>query len=84
MEATIDELHAAIKSGQTTCVAIVRQYLDRVRAYTVSPACWSLKMERPFRKPRRGPPYHTSGLTSTSDLTHALRRDWPMVAHRPA
>ena len=33
MEKTIDEMHAAIKSGQTTCVAIVRQYLDRVRAY---------------------------------------------------
>jgi amidase len=32
-EATIDELHAAIRSGQTTCVAIVQHYLDRVRAY---------------------------------------------------
>lgn len=32
-EATIDELHAAIKSGQTTCVEIVQQYIDRVRAY---------------------------------------------------
>jgi Asp-tRNA(Asn)/Glu-tRNA(Gln) amidotransferase A subunit family amidase len=32
-EATIDELHAAIKAGQTTCVEIVQYYLDRVRAY---------------------------------------------------
>lgn len=32
-EATIDELHAAIQSGQTTCVAVVQHYLDRVRAY---------------------------------------------------
>ena len=32
-EATIDELHAAIRSGRTTCVAIVQHYLDRVRAY---------------------------------------------------
>ena len=32
-EATIDELHAAIKSGQTTCVEIVQQYIDRARAY---------------------------------------------------
>jgi amidase len=32
-EATIAELHAAIKSGQTTCVAIVQHYIDRVRAY---------------------------------------------------
>ncbi len=32
-EATIGELHAAIKSGRTTCVAVVQQYIDRVRAY---------------------------------------------------
>jgi amidase len=32
-EATIDELHAAIKSGRTTCVAVVEQYIERVRAY---------------------------------------------------
>ncbi len=32
-EATIDELHQAIKAGQTTCVAVVQQYLARVRAY---------------------------------------------------
>ena len=32
-EATIDALHAAIQAGQTTCVAIVQHYIDRVRAY---------------------------------------------------
>ena len=32
-EATIAELHAAIQSGQTTCVEIVQHYIDRVRAY---------------------------------------------------
>jgi Asp-tRNA(Asn)/Glu-tRNA(Gln) amidotransferase A subunit family amidase len=32
-EATIEELHAAIRSGRTTCVAVVQRYLDRVRAY---------------------------------------------------
>jgi len=32
-EATIEELHAAIRSGQTTCVAIVQHYMERVRAY---------------------------------------------------
>jgi len=32
-EATIDELHRAIKSGRTTCVEVVRQYIDRVRAF---------------------------------------------------
>jgi hypothetical protein len=29
-EATIDELHAAITSGQTTCVEIVQHYLARL------------------------------------------------------
>src|SRR6202045_874344 len=32
-EATIDELHEAIRAGPTTCVAVVEHYLDRVRAY---------------------------------------------------
>ncbi len=32
-EATIDQLHAAIQSGETTCVAVVQHYIDRVRAY---------------------------------------------------
>jgi Asp-tRNA(Asn)/Glu-tRNA(Gln) amidotransferase A subunit family amidase len=32
-EATIDELHAAIRAGQTNCVAVVQHYLARARAY---------------------------------------------------
>jgi amidase len=32
-EATIDELHRAIILGRTSCVAVVRHYLDRVRAF---------------------------------------------------
>jgi amidase len=32
-EATIDELHAAIRAGKTTVAEIVQQYLARVRAY---------------------------------------------------
>ena len=32
-EATIDDLHRAIKAGETTCVAVVQHYIDRVRAY---------------------------------------------------
>src|SRR5512146_1575359 len=32
-EATIDELHRAIREGRTTCVDVVRQYIERVRAY---------------------------------------------------
>ena len=32
-EATIDELHAAIKAGTVTCVDVVQHYIARVRAY---------------------------------------------------
>ncbi len=32
-EATIDELHAAIRSDAITCVQIVQHYIDRARAY---------------------------------------------------
>jgi len=31
-EATIDELHQAIKDGRTNCVAVVQRYIDRARA----------------------------------------------------
>ena len=32
-EATIDDIHAAIKSGEATCVDIVQAYIERARAY---------------------------------------------------
>ena len=32
-EATIEELHQAIKAGRTTCVAVVQHYIARVRAF---------------------------------------------------
>jgi hypothetical protein len=32
-EATIDGIHAAIRSGRTTCQAVVQAYVDRARAY---------------------------------------------------
>src|SRR5712675_1739096 len=32
-EATIDELHGAIRDGRTTCVAVVQHYLERIRAF---------------------------------------------------
>ncbi len=32
-EATIADLHRAIRAGQTTCVAVVQHYIDRARAY---------------------------------------------------
>jgi len=33
VEATIAQLHDAIRSGETTCVDVVQQYVDRARAY---------------------------------------------------
>src|SRR3984885_6270316 len=32
-EATIDDLHQAIKSGRTTCADVVSQYIARARAF---------------------------------------------------
>ena len=32
-EATIEGLHRAIRAGQTNCVAIVRHYIERARAF---------------------------------------------------
>ena len=63
-EATVDQLHQAIKSGETTCVNIVRQYLDRIRAYNgvssmlvtedgndVSPAIGAVRCEQQLSFP---------------------------------
>jgi amidase len=32
-EATIDDLHAAIRAGETTCAEVVSHYLERIRAF---------------------------------------------------
>jgi Asp-tRNA(Asn)/Glu-tRNA(Gln) amidotransferase A subunit family amidase len=37
-EATIDEMHAAIKAGEITCVQIVQHYIDRARAFNGVPS----------------------------------------------
>ncbi len=63
-EATIEELHAAITSGQTTCVAIVQHYIDRARAYNgvasvlvtadgapISEATGAVRAQAPLRFP---------------------------------
>ena len=33
VEATIDQLHAAIRTGDTSCTAVVQEYIARARAY---------------------------------------------------
>jgi len=63
-EATVDQLHQAIKSGETTCVDIVRQYLDRIKEYNgvssmlvtedgndVSPATGAVRCEQQLSFP---------------------------------
>lgn len=63
-EATIADLHAAITSGQTTCVAVVQHYIDRARAYNgvasalvtedgapIAPATGTVRAKAPLRFP---------------------------------
>ena len=33
VEATIDDIHAAFKSGQLTCRQLIQMYLDRIDAF---------------------------------------------------
>src|ERR1700687_4759284 len=63
-EATIDELHQAIREGRTTCVGVVQHYLERVRAFNgvasalvtedgapVAPASGTVRAGAPLRFP---------------------------------
>ena len=65
-EATIDGIHSAIRSGETTCQAIVKAYIDRARAYNgictslvtaegadVPPATGALRAGAPLTFPRK-------------------------------
>src|ERR1700724_1134440 len=63
-EATIDDLHAAIRDGRATCVSVVEHYLARVRAFNgvasvlvtqdgapVAPATGAMRGGAPLRFP---------------------------------
>jgi amidase len=63
-EATIGELHQAIRDGRTTCVEVVRQYIDRVRTFNgvcsalvtedgaqIAPATGTVRATAPLRFP---------------------------------
>jgi Asp-tRNA(Asn)/Glu-tRNA(Gln) amidotransferase A subunit family amidase len=50
VEATIDELHAAIQAGQITCVEIVQRYLDRARAFNGVPSLLVTEDGKPIAK----------------------------------
>ena len=48
IEATIDDMHAALTSGQITCRELVRRYLDRIEAYDESgPALNTIQFVNP-------------------------------------
>ena len=64
VEATIDELQAAIQAGDTTCVAVVEEYISRARAYNgvssllvtedgapVAPAAGAVRAQSPIEFP---------------------------------
>ena len=64
VEATIDQLHAAIRAGDTTCVAVVEEYIARARAYNgvssllvtedgapVVPAAGAVRAQSPIQFP---------------------------------
>ena len=65
-EATIEELHQAIKAGRTNCVAVVQHYIARVRAFNgvasalvtedgapIPEATGTVRAMSPFRFPSR-------------------------------
>lgn len=71
-EATIEDLHRAIRSGTTTCVEVVAQYIDRARAYngvctalvtedgtSIPPATGAVRATRPLVFPTKTVPADT-------------------------
>ena len=64
-EAGIADIHNAIRSGQTTCRAVVQSYIERARAY--NGVCTALVTAD-------GAPIPAStGITGAVDSTHAPR-----------
>jgi amidase len=49
-EATIDDLHTAIRGGSTTLVEVVQQYIDRARAYNGPSSMLMTKDGKPVEK----------------------------------
>ena len=79
-EATIAELHDAIRAGKTTVVKVVQQYIDRARAYaglrsvTIDGKAVLLNGSPVFQRLVLDQGYHPDGImTAPSD--EDLRRD---------
>jgi Asp-tRNA(Asn)/Glu-tRNA(Gln) amidotransferase A subunit family amidase len=52
-EATIAELHAAIRAGKTTCVAVVRHYIERARERGLADTCRARQHDGTVQRGRR-------------------------------
>ena len=68
-EATIDELHAAIKAGEITCVDVVRHYLKRVHAFNGTSNLLVTKDGAPVRRSARN-----RARGRTAEISHANRQ----------
>src|SRR6185295_15632072 len=78
-EATIADLHQAIRDGRTTCVAVVRQYIERARAYNGVASALVTKDGAPVpqargavraQAPLRFPTHTVKASTILPDLDH--------------
>ncbi len=77
-EATIDELHAAIKSGRTTCVTVVQQYIERVRAYNGVASLLVTEDGGPIPKvpPRPSKPRRFCPISTSTWVRHSNSGAW--------
>jgi Asp-tRNA(Asn)/Glu-tRNA(Gln) amidotransferase A subunit family amidase len=78
-EATIREVHDAMKAGRLTCRALVRKYLDRIAAYDKNgPALNSLIMVNPDANKEAGEldrRFSQSGLTGSLHCVPVIVKD---------
>jgi len=87
-EATIDELHQAIKAGEITCLEVVQRYIERVRAYNgvcsmlvtedgapVPQAAGPIRAQEPVVFPTATVKASADCLTSTSTKDRPLNSD---------
>jgi Asp-tRNA(Asn)/Glu-tRNA(Gln) amidotransferase A subunit family amidase len=61
-EATIDELHQAIRAGQTSRLAVVRHYLARVRAFNGVASALVTQWSADFGKHRHSPRWRAAAF----------------------
>ena len=88
-EATIEELHAAIRGGETTCVAVVQHYIERARAYNGVASLLVTEDGGPVAEAtgtvRAGAPLHfpTETVAASDDLPRSRQIPGPAARIRP-